>query len=171
MRLAAFYSQGGLYPIQKVGQFINCGSRSIVIWEQNCYSFEAETQVLQLLHLGHFGMQRMKQLARSSAYWPDMNSNIEDMCRSCTSCAEHQNDPPKQSDHPWMVPEKPWSRIHIDHAINFLGTNWLIVVDAFSKYPCIHSTASITSKATMDLLEKDFAHFGYPHSFRYPSFR
>ena len=121
-------------------------------------------QVLQLLHLGHFGMQRMKQLARSSVYWPDMNSNIEDMCRSCTSCTEHQNDPPKQSDHPWMVPEKPWSRFHIDHAINFLGTNWLIVVDAFSKYPCIHSTASITSKATMDLLEKDFAHFGYPHT-------
>ena len=52
-------------------------------------------QVLQLLHLGHFGMQRMKQLARSSVYWPDMNPNIEDMCRSCTSCAEHQNDPPK----------------------------------------------------------------------------
>ena len=63
-----------------------------------------------------------------------------------------------------MVPEKPWSRIHIDHAINFLGTNWLIVVDAFPTYPCIHPTASITSKATMDLLEKDFAHFGYPHT-------
>ena len=27
-------------------------------------------QVLQLLHLGHFGMQRMKQLARTAVYWP-----------------------------------------------------------------------------------------------------
>ena len=26
-------------------------------------------QVLQLLHLGHFGMQRMKQLARTAVYW------------------------------------------------------------------------------------------------------
>ena len=33
-------------------------------------------QVLEQLHLGHFGMQRMKQLARSAVYWP----NIDDDC-------------------------------------------------------------------------------------------
>jgi len=34
-----------------------------------------------------------------------------------------------------MLPEKPWSRLHIDHAINFLGFNWLVVTDAYTKYP------------------------------------
>ena len=49
-------------------------------------------------------------------------------------------------------------------SINFLGSNWLVMVDAYSKYPCIHATTSTSSKATTDLLEQDFAHFGYPHT-------
>lgn len=121
-------------------------------------------QVLQLIHLGHFGMQRMKQLARSVVYWPHINEHIEQVSRTCTACAEHQNKPPKPANHPWMLPETPWSRIHVDHAIQFMGTNWLVLIDAYSKYPCIHPTNSTTTKATMDLLEEDFAHFGYPHA-------
>ena len=97
-----------------------------------------QPQILDILHLGHFGMQRMKQLARSAVYWHHIDSQIEDTCRGCVSCAEHQNKPPKPTNHPWMMPEKPWSRIHVDHTINFMGNNWLIVIDAYSKYPCIH---------------------------------
>jgi transposase InsO family protein len=121
-------------------------------------------QVLDLLHLGHFGMQRMKQLARTAVYWPNIDQDIENTCRRCTTCAEHQNNPPKPAVHPWMLPEKPWSRLHLDHAINFLGSNWLVLIDSYSKYPCIHPTQAITAKATIDLLEGDFAHFGYPHT-------
>lgn len=120
--------------------------------------------VLGILHLGHFGMERMKQLARTAVYWPNIDNDIMDTCRNCTACGEHQSKPSKPPVHPWMLPEKPWSRIHVDHAINFLGSNWLVIVDAYSKYPCIHITQSTSTKATTDILEQDFAHFGYPHS-------
>ena len=120
--------------------------------------------ILKLLHLGHFGMQRMKQLARSTVYWPRIDFDIEDLCRKCTSCGQFQNKPDKLSIHPWMMPEKPWSRLHLDHAINFLGRNWLVLVDAYSKYPCIHPTTSTSSKSTTAILEQEFAHFGYPHT-------
>ena len=83
---------------------------------------------------------------------------------TCGTCAEHQNAPPKYANHPWMLPEKPWSCVHIDYAINFLGSNWLVMVDAYSKYPCIHPTSSTSTKATTDLLEQDFAHFGFSHT-------
>lgn len=121
-------------------------------------------QVLKLLHEGHFGIQRMKQLARTAVYWPNIDDDITNMCKSCTACAEHQNRPSKAPVHPWMVPEKPWSRLHLDHAVNFMGFNWLVLVDAYSKYPCIHPTQSISTKSTIDLLEQDFSHFGYPHT-------
>uniref|UniRef100_A0A5S6R4H4 RNA-directed DNA polymerase n=1 Tax=Trichuris muris TaxID=70415 RepID=A0A5S6R4H4_TRIMR len=121
-------------------------------------------QVLQLVHLGHFGMQRMKKRARSVVYWPHIDDDIEQLCRTCAACAAHQNMPEKAPNHPWMLPEKPWSRVHVDHAINFLGSNWLVVIDAHSKYPCIHPTVSTSTRTTMDLLEQDFAHFGYPHT-------
>ena len=120
--------------------------------------------ILKLLHLGHFGMQRMKQLARSTVYWPRIDFDIENLCRKCTSCGQFQNKPDKPSIHPWMMPEKPWSRLHLDHAINFLGRNWLVLVDAYSKYPCIHPTTSTSSKSTTAILEQEFAYFGYPHT-------
>ena len=123
-----------------------------------------QTQVLQILHTGHFGIERMKHLARSAVYWPGLDAQITELCRTCQTCAEHARDPSKASIHPWMLPEKPWSRVHIDHAINFKGSDWLIMIDAYSKYPCIHKTTSTSTKATTDILEEDFAHFGYPHT-------
>ena len=38
------------------------------------------------------------------------------------------------------------------------------MIDAYSKYPCIHATSSTSTRATVDLLEEDFSHFGYPHA-------
>ena len=123
-----------------------------------------QRQILDLLHIGHFGMERMKQLARTAVYWPGIDSAIEMASRRCESCGEHQNKPSKPPVHPWMMPEKPWSRLHLDHAINFMGKDWLVITDAYSKYPCIHPTSSTSSRATIDLLEEDFAHFGFPHT-------
>ena len=91
-----------------------------------------QPQILDILHLGHFGMQRMKYLARSAVYWRHIDSQIEDICRGCVPCTEHENKPPKLANHPWMMPEKPWSRIHLDHALNVMGNNWLVVTDAYS---------------------------------------
>ena len=45
----------------------------------------------------------------------------------------------------------------LDHAINFLRRNWLVLVDAYSKYPCIHPTTSTSSKSTTAILEQEFA--------------
>ena len=58
------------------------------------------------------------------------------MQRMCVLCRT-SNKPPKPANHPWMMSEKQWSRIHVGHAINFMGNNGLIVTDAYSKYPCI----------------------------------
>ena len=66
--------------------------------------------------------------------------------------------------HPWMLPEKPWSRLHIDHVINFLGFNWLVVTDAYTKYLCINATQSVSAKSTIKLLQEDFRHFRFPHT-------
>ena len=123
-----------------------------------------QSKVLDLLHLGHFSMERMKQLARTAVYWPGIGAAIEMASRRCDSCGEHQNKPSKPPVHPWMLPEKPWSCLHLDHAINFMGKDWLVITDAYSKYPCIHPTSSTSTRATLDLLEEDFAHFGFPHT-------
>jgi len=85
-------------------------------------------QVLLILHEGHFGMQRMKQMARTAVYWPNIDADIMELCLKCITCAEHQNEPIEVAVHSWMLPEKPWSSMHVDHAINFMGYNWLVVL-------------------------------------------
>ena len=121
-----------------------------------------QSAALELLHIGHFGTSRMKQLARSSVYWPGIDKDIEVLVKSCARCQANANDPPSASVHPWSLPEKPWIRIHADHAISFLGSDWLVIVDSFSKYPCIHPVNSTSSAMTIKILEEDFSHFGYP---------
>lgn len=79
-----------------------------------------QAQVLDILHLGHFGRQRMKQLARTAVYWPGIDAAIVRISQTCTSCTAHQNAPSKAATHPWILPEKPWSRVHVDYAI----TSW-----------------------------------------------
>jgi len=86
-----------------------------------------QQQVLKLLHEGHFGIQRMKQLARIAVYWPNIDDDMANLYRSCAAYAEHQNRPFKPPIHPWMALEKPWSRLYLDHAVNFMGSNWLIL--------------------------------------------
>ena len=44
-----------------------------------------QPQILDLLHIGHFGMERMKQLARTAVYWPGIDKSIETASRRCDS--------------------------------------------------------------------------------------
>ena len=46
--------------------------------------------ILLLLHEGHFGIERMKQLARTVVYWPNIDSDISKMCQQCGTCGQHQ---------------------------------------------------------------------------------
>jgi len=44
------------------------------------------SSILSLLHQGHFGVQHMNQLARTAVYWPNIDQDIADLCRKCTTC-------------------------------------------------------------------------------------
>ncbi|XP_055522565.1 uncharacterized protein K02A2.6-like [Wyeomyia smithii] len=64
----------------------------------------------------------------------------------------------------WPIPDKPWSRIHIDYAGPVDGFNFLVIVDPYSKWPEVHVTKSTTKKATLKLLNHSFATFGVPET-------
>ena len=70
--------------------------------------------ILQELHRDHPGCSRMKSLARSFMWWPNMDQDIEQMAKTCISCQQNKNAPSPAPLHPWTWPTKPWQRIHID---------------------------------------------------------
>ena len=64
--------------------------------------------------------------------------------------------------HPWVWPNTPWKRIHIDFAGPFLSKMFLIVIDAHSKWPEVVLMSSTTSHKTIEALQVLFARHGLP---------
>ena len=104
--------------------------------------------VLEELHDTHPGCTRMKALARSYVWWPKMDTDIEDMVKKCQICQESRPSPPTAPLHPWEWPSQPWSRLHLDFAGPFLEHNYLVLVDAYSKWIDVQVMSSITSAKT-----------------------
>lgn len=111
--------------------------------------YSLQKKILKQIHIGHPGIVRMKSIARSYVYWPNIDRHIEDLVRQCNGCSSAAKAPPKALLSSWPSALKPWSRIHVDYAGPFEGRMFLVVVDSFSKWPEIRihqqSTASATS--------------------------
>ena len=101
--------------------------------------------VLKELHLSHPGVVRMKTIARGCFWWPGLDSAIVELGKSCTACLEAKQAPAKAPLHPWTWPSKPWQRVHVDYAGPFLGKNFLLVVDAHSKWGEVIEVSTTTS--------------------------
>ncbi|XP_048059455.1 uncharacterized protein K02A2.6-like [Megalobrama amblycephala] len=118
--------------------------------------------VLQQLHVGHCGIVRMKEMARSYFWWPGLEGDIEGKAKSCPSCQQVRNEPQLAPLHPWDWPETPWQRVHVDFAGPVEGKMLLIVVDAHSKWPEVAVMHSTTAEKTVVKLGEMFSRFGYP---------
>ena len=53
----------------------------------------------------------------------------------------------------------PWQRLQIDYAGPYRGTMWLLLIDAYSKWPEVHAMSSTTAQATVHAAaKKDLCH-------------
>ncbi|XP_062586311.1 uncharacterized protein K02A2.6-like [Saccostrea cucullata] len=118
--------------------------------------------ILDMIHEGHLGVVKMKAIARSHVWWPGIDASIEECAKKCKGCMDHRNVAPEAPIHPWEFPDKPWQRIHLDFAGPFLGTMFLIVVDAHSKWPEVFKMNKTTSTHTIEVLRTLFARNGLP---------
>nr|VZH91149.1 unnamed protein product [Spirometra erinaceieuropaei] len=118
--------------------------------------------VLRQFHAAHPGTSRMKSIARSFAYWPGIDGDIYDLVRRCSRCQQAAKMPPRQPPVPWEPPERPWSRVHIDFAGPLNGVSYLILVDAYSKWPEIAPLNPATASSTIAFLRRIFSQHGLP---------
>ena len=110
-------------------------------------------RVIQELHETHPGIARMKSLARSYVWWPNMDADLEAKVRTCSECQSSRPPPASAPLHrPWEWPQKPWSRLHLDYAGPFLNRMFLVLVDAHSKWLEVVPVSAATSTATIEKL-------------------
>ena len=89
-------------------------------------------------------------------------SSLGTLREAFTASAEHQIKLPKPEKHTWMLLEKLWSRLHVDHSDTFNSwgpTSWWLSMHTLKyMYPCIHSTVSTSTKSSFW-----GARFWHPH--------
>ena len=68
-----------------------------------------QSTTLQLLHSGHSGITRMKEIARSYFWWNGLDRNIKELANSCDSCQAVKSSPAVAPLRPWVWPDAPWS--------------------------------------------------------------
>ncbi|XP_040158056.1 uncharacterized protein K02A2.6-like [Anopheles arabiensis] len=153
MELARFYNRKD--DLSTVGDCVLFRERVVI-------PRKLRMRCLNQLHRGHPGIQRMKSVARSYLYWPSIDEDIADCVSSCTACMAVAKSPPLLEPKFWPKTTKPWERVHIDYAGPVDGAYFLIVVDAFSKWPEVMKTITTTTTATISMLRSIFARFGMP---------
>ena len=121
-----------------------------------------QSAVLSELHETHPGVSRMKALARSYVYWPNLDRDIEQVAKGCQTCQVHRKDPAGVPLHPWEWPSRPWYRVHADFLGPFLGKDFLLLIDAHSKWMEVHIMGSTSTEATIEKMEMSFASTGLP---------
>ena len=63
--------------------------------------------ILSELYEGHLEMSRMKSLARSYVWWPNLHKEIEEVVQQCEACQSLRNKPARiDPPHPWSYPQK-----------------------------------------------------------------
>ncbi|KAF0306133.1 uncharacterized protein FJT64_022319 [Amphibalanus amphitrite] len=90
-------------------------------------------EMLNRLHDdGHFGLNKCRQRAAESVWWPKISIDLKRHIEHCAFCQVHA---PSQHAEPLVTtptPSRPWTHIAAD-IFHFNNSNWLVTVDLFSR--------------------------------------
>ena len=90
-----------------------------------------QSTYIAILHKGHMGADRTRQLASDVVYWQKMRQDIESavsQCYACNSCKSHLQKQPFIN-HP--IPDLPWATVGAD-IFDWNNHQYLVMVDSYS---------------------------------------
>lgn len=144
--------------------------RNSLAIENNCVFYGSRVvvpeslkkNVLKVLHENHLGIVRMKMVARSYAWWPLIDKDIESFCAKCFVCQQTQKVKKEVVNTSWATTSYPFERVHIDF-FDFQGKKFFLLVDVFSKLVHIEwMNINSTAEKVISVLQNFFTVFGIP---------
>lgn len=118
--------------------------------------------ILQRLHTGHLGMEKTRLRARNAVYWPNIQADIDKMCKACETCQEFQPAQQRETLMPHDVPTGPWKVVGTD-LFEFDGDNYLMIADYYSKFVFTRKLPIPSpSNVVIALTKQIFAEHGIP---------
>ena len=123
-----------------------------------------QPDMIKRIHAGHQGAEKCKLRAKSCVFWHNINKDLDDVVNQCNICQEHQRKQTRETLQPHEVPEFPWQILGAD--LFYLdGTNYILIMDYYSKFPIVRELPNNTTSATIvRLMKQIFSEHGVPQS-------
>ena len=90
-----------------------------------------QADMLSRIHAGHQGIIKCRQIAQGTVWWPTINVDIEQMCKTCAFCDEHKPSRPHAPMMPSVLPTRVWEKIGVD-IFEYKRNMYLAVMDYYS---------------------------------------
>ena len=113
-------------------------------------------------HKGHQGIKRCSLRAKQSVSWPEMSQQVKDFVHQCNTYAKDAVLPREPLINS-KLPEFPWQKI-ASYLFRLNSSNYLLVVDYFSRFPEVVKLSSTTSSSVITALKAIFSRFSIPET-------
>ena len=118
-------------------------------------------KVLQTIHEGHFGIEKMQVRAREAVFWPGITADVLQIAQSCKVCRTFSRSQQRETLMPHKVPQGPWEKLGVDF-FEFQSSKYILVADYYSRFPVVRKVRSTTVSAAVDTLKQVFSEYGFP---------
>ena len=122
------------------------------------------SEMLDIIHESHLGIEKSRSRARDILFWPRMSQDIEELISKCSVCQEHRNKNQKEPLLPHEVPNRPWSKLGAD-IFQFGNEQYLLIVDYYSEFFEISKLSDLKSITVITHCKSQFARHGIPDTF------
>lgn len=121
---------------------------------------EMRGDMLNRLHEGHFGVNKCRQRANDTVWWPGISADINEMVKRCYSCIQERVNL-KEPLMPSKLPSRPWQKICLD--LLKVHSKWYVVlIDYYSKFIEMDELSDLKSAAVITFMKKTFSRHGIP---------
>jgi len=122
---------------------------------------ELRNVVLTALHTHHLGIEKTRNLARTTVYWPGLNKEIIEVVEQCTTCNELHDTQKRCNLQPYDIPPCAWHTLGTD-VFYYHGDKFLLIVDYYSKFPIVKKLMNESSSHIISTFKEVFAEYGIP---------
>ena len=130
----------------------------IVIPHKKCQA------MLNLIHEGHFGLNKCKLSDKDTVYWPGLNEQLEKLVLNCEFCLKYSFSKCKQKSSQSLGQEIPvhyWTKFATD-IFHYENSSYLLTVDYTSKFPVVSKLSLMTGLHIANQCKQVFSEYGWP---------
>ena len=119
------------------------------------------SEILNILHQRHTGIERTKLLARNTVYWPGISKDITELISDCETCISFRNAQPTKPLLKHEILDQVWLKIGTD-LFSIDNKDYIIVVDYTSKFFEISRLPNAEASTLINHTKAIFSRYGIP---------